>query len=586
MEFPTEYANAINEFLLTPLAAQSALVDILSGLLPIFIIAAFVGIFVAKVGRFPYTIALLIAGFGVSIVISVVDRPLIIEKISLSHDLILFVLLPPLLFEGAATTEFERLRQNLRPVLALAVVGLLLSITLLGIVGQEVFGFPLLVSLLFASMVLPTDPVSVLALFEELGAPERLSVLVEGESLLNDGVGVVVFSAFLLYVNNGTPAGDVFTIGGLSRLLVDIAVVSLGGLIVGFVAGYVIYSVMINLDEHMTEIVLTFILAYGSFLVAEHYLHVSGVIATVVAGLFIGNRGAEYAMSPQTKISIFNSLETVAFLVNTFLFIMIGVVTPVNQLIEHAGLILLAIPLVLAARAVSVYGLTTLVNRVNEPKISRPYQHIIVWGGLHASIPIALVLGLPAEGLPIEQLRAMVFGVAAFSLVVQGLTMESLLDYLGIGTRSTGRELYELLVGRARAVESALNAADRLDQGGDIPSSVYNDFTTEYEQEKETLNEAISQLLQEQPELRHEQRLAGERRVLQWEKSALIDANRRGVISNSVSERLLEEVDLKLDRVRDGESTVDSEIEGYEEFWRSKATEFGLLDSETERDDT
>jgi CPA1 family monovalent cation:H+ antiporter len=580
MNITGECMSVIDGLVLTPMAAQSPLINVLVGLLPIFIIAAGVGIFVAKIGRFPYTIALLLAGFGVSVVLSSIGHPTVVEDISLTHDLILFVLLPPLLFEGAATTEFEQLRRNLWPVLALAVAGLLLSVTLLGIIGREVFGFSLLVSLLFAAMILPTDPVSVLALFEELGAPDRLSVIVEGESLLNDGVGVVLFSAFLMYVRNGTPTAELFTPVGLVQLAVDVAVVSLGGLLVGFVTGYAVYSVMVNLDEHMTEIVLTFILVYGSFLVAEHYLNVSGVIATVVAGLFIGNRGAEYAMSPQTKISIFNSLETVAFLVNTFIFIMIGVTTSLNQLIEHASVIAIAILLVLAVRAVSVYSLTALVNRVIEPDIPYSYQHVIVWGGLHASIPIALVLGLRDQSLPLEQLRAMVFGVAAFSLVVQGLSMESLLDYLGISTRSESEKLYELLVGRARAVDRALDAAERLNQGGDIPTAVYDDFTAEYNREKEELNEAISKLLQEQPELRYEQRLSGERRILRREKSALMDARRRGLISNYISEHLLEEVDLKLDRVRAGDSTLGGEEEGYEEFWRSQAAEFGLFDDD------
>jgi CPA1 family monovalent cation:H+ antiporter len=583
MEMLMEYIHYVGGFVLTAAAKQSMLVEILSGLLPIFIIAAGVGIFVAKIGRFPYTIALLIAGFGVSVVISSIDHRIIIEEISLSHDLILFVLLPPLLFEGAATTELERLRRNLWPVLTLAVAGLILSVALLGIVGQTVFGFSLLVSLLFASMILPTDPVSVLALFEELGAPDRLSVLVEGESLLNDGVGVVLFSAFLMYVRGPGSPEELFTAVGLLQLAADVAVVSLGGLLVGFVTGYAVYSVMINLDEHMTEIVLTFILVYGSFLVAEHYLHVSGVIATVVAGLFIGNRGVEYAMSPQTKISVFNSLETVAFLVNTFIFIMIGVTTPLSQLIKYASVIAIAIPLVLAVRAVSVYLLTAFVNRTTEPGISHSYQHVIIWGGLHASIPIALVLGLhEPTPLPIKKLRAMVFGIAAFSLIVQGLSMKSVLDYLDIGTRSENEKLYELLVGRARAIDRALDAAERLNQGGDIPSSVYDDFTMEYEREKEELNEAISKLLQDHPELRYEQRLSGERRILQREKSALMDASRRGVISDPIGERLLEEVDLKLERVRGGDSTLGGEEEGYEEFWRSQASAYGLFDDEEE----
>ncbi|MFB6171475.1 MAG: cation:proton antiporter [Haloarculaceae archaeon] len=555
----------------------SGIESVLLDVLPVFIIAAAVGIFVAKVGRFPYTIALLLAGFGVSVLGFVTN--LVTIDIRLSHDLIFLVLLPPLLFEGAATTDLERFRRNVGPILVLATVGLVASVVVLGVAGRVAFGFDLLVALLFAATILPTDPVSVLALFEELGAPDRLSVLVEGESLLNDGVGVVVFSALLALVADGTAPRSLFTVSGLGTLLLEMLFVGVGGAIVGYVAGYAVYSVMVNLDEHMTEIVLTFILAYGSFLLAEHYLHVSGVIATVVAGLFIGNRGADEAMSPQTKVSVFNALETGAFLVNTFIFVMIGVTTPVDQLVAHGRLILLAIPLVLAARAVVIYPLSWLLNRVTEPPISLSYQHVLLWGGLHGSIPIALVLGIRQDqyaALPVEELRAMVFGVAAFSLVVQGLTMSNLLDRLGVVTRSESEELYELLLGRARAVNGALDAAERLYQSGDVPESVYEDFTAEYQREKADLRDAIAQLLSEYPEIRHEQVLMGERQVLQQEKSAIMDAMRSGVVADDVGQRLLEETDLKIDRVRAGESTVRRTEEGYEEFWRSRAREFGL----------
>lgn len=519
--------------------------------------------------------------------------------IELSHDLILLVLLPPLLFEGAATTDLEAFRENAAPIVALAIVGLVGAIGILGYLGWLAFdalvagGFPLLVALLFAATALPTDPVSVLALFEEAGAPERLAVLVEGESLINDGVGVVVFSTLLAIVfeTGGTDPSALFAPAELAEVAVGIVVASLGGLLVGLLAGYLVYRVMVDLDEHMTEIVLTLILAYGAFLLAEHFLGVSGVIATVVAGLFIGNRGADYAMSPQTKVSIFSTWDTAAFLVNTLIFLLIGAKTPVGRLVAHAPLIVVAIALVLVARAAVVYPIIVAVNRFVAVPVSREYQHVLVWGGLHGSIPIALVLGIPATtaaGAPFpfrEELRAMVFGVAGFSLVVQGLTMGRLMDHLGVVTRSEAEELYELLVGRARMVDSALEAAEALADEGRLQAAVLEDVRAEYGREKEHLDDAISELLADNPDIRREELLVGERQVLKREKSAVMDAMRSGVVGDDVGEELLDEVDVKLSRVRDGVSTVRDDprpgadreaVERYEEFWRRRAREFGL----------
>ncbi|NHN59532.1 MULTISPECIES: sodium:proton antiporter [Halorussus] len=564
------------------MVAETGIAAELIDLLSVFVIAAGVGVFVAKIGRFPYTIALLLAGLTVSILGVTID-------IELSHDLILLVFLPPLLFEGAATTDLEHFRTNLTHILVLAVVGLIAAILLLGVVGHYAFGFPLLVALLFAAMILPTDPVSVLALFEELGAPERLSVLVEGESLVNDGVGVVIFTTLYALVLQSTRAGtdlaELVTADTIVSASTDILVASVGGALVGLVAGLAVYQVMYRLDEHMTEIVLTLVLAYGSFLLAEHTLsgvigdyYFSGVIATVTAGFLIGNRGAERAMSAQTKISVFNTWETAAFLVNTLIFLLIGAKTPIHQVVTHGRLILLAIPLVVLARAAVVYPIVNLVNQAVARPVPVDYQHVMVWGGLHGSIPIALVLGLPPNFPLLEELRAMVFGVAAFSLVVQGLTMGRLMNGLDIVTRSEAEELYELLVGRARAVDAALESAERLHAAGDLSEEVYEDFRGEYEREKQDLSEAIGQLLENNPELRREELLVGERRVLKQEKSALMDAMRNGTVSDDVGRRLIEEIDLKLDRVQSGESTVTDrqEEEAYEEFWRSRAAEFGL----------
>jgi CPA1 family monovalent cation:H+ antiporter len=287
-------------------------------------------------------------------------------------------------------------------------------------------------------------------------------------------------------------------------------------------------------------------------------------------------------MSPRTKISVFNTWETAAFLVNTFIFIAIGVRTPILRLLSNWHLIAGAIVLVLAARAMVVYPSAFLLNRTrSSDHLPRNYQHVVVWGGLHASIPIALVLGLPRSGGLLtpaltQTLESMVFGVAAFSLVVQGLTMGRLLDRLGVVTRSEAEELYELLVGRRRAVEEALAAAATLYDNGEIPRGVYEDFEAEYGQEQSDLAETIAKLFDRHPELRTEQLLMSERRVLEREKSALIDAVRSGLIASDVGDRLAEEVDLKLDRIRSGESTVEEAQEGYTEFWRERVRESDL----------
>ncbi len=559
---------------------ESQLIDLLA----VFLIAGGVGVFVAKVGRFPYTIALLLAGFAASLAGVEIG-------IELTHDVILLVVLPPLLFEGAATTDVDVFRRNLLPILTIAIVGLAISILFVGLVTHSLglFGYPILIGLLFATIILPTDPVSVLAIFEEVGAPERLAVLVEGESLVTDGIAVVIFTALLVRIEEGTDPATLAEPTALAELLVGIGVNSLGGAVVGAVAGYAVYRVMVGLDDHMTEIVLTVILAYGSFLLAEHYVGVSGVIATVAAGLLIGNRGREFAMSPQTKIAVFNTWETAAFVANTFIFLLLGVKTPLGQILEHWELLAPAIVIVIVARALAVYPLTWIVNRASSgPEVSLSYQHVMVWGGIHASIPIALVLGLPQTlpgGAPFpfrQELRVLVFGVAAFGLVVQGLTIRNLVDGLGITTRGEEQRLYQLLRARAQAVDQALEKAERLHEDSVIQTDVYERFTVEYGHEKEELARVIGRLLDEFPDLRREEILRSERRVLRAEESAIREAEFDGEIPTDTAEELLQEVRLKQDWIERGRVTVTSaeDREGYEEFWREEVRELDLFDGD------
>jgi CPA1 family monovalent cation:H+ antiporter len=549
----------------------SGLEQQLIDLLAVFLIAGTVGAILAKVGRIPYTIALLLTGFVASLAGLEID-------IRLTHDVILLVVLPPLLFEGAATTDTDAFRSNLPVIALMSTVGLALSIILVGVASQYLFGYTLIVGLLFGTIVLPTDPVSVLALFKQVGAPDKLSVLVEGESLLNDGVSVVIFSALLALIESGASAQDLATVDGVTELVSGIVVSSLGGAAVGLAAGYLVYRVMANLDEHMTEIIFTVVLAYGSFLVAEHYLHVSGVIATVAAGILMGNQGREYAMSPQTKTAVFNTWETAAYVVNTFIFLLIGVTTPLRAIVAEAELLVPAIVLVLVARAVAVYPITTLANATTQTSVSRSYQHVLLWGGLHGSIPIALVLGLPDSVAVRQQLRVLVFGIAAFSLVVQGLSMKRFLKFVGVRTSGKEEELYHLLLARARAVDAALEEAERLHERNAIRDDVYQRFQREYGREKAEIDHIVKRLLEEEPSLMREELLRGEKQVLTAEESAITEAELDGQISTEMAEDLIAEVRRKRESVESGDTTVTTSVEreGYEEFWRKRVREYGL----------
>jgi CPA1 family monovalent cation:H+ antiporter len=386
----------------------------------------------------PYTLALVIVGLVIS--------PMhFLPAVHISPQLILLIFLPALLFDAAWSFKLEELRANLIPIIFLAVPGVVVSVAIIGLVVHYAIGLSWSSALLFGSIISATDPVSVLALFKRLGAPERLTVVIEGESLFNDGTAVVLFTILL---NIATGTTNFNSTGGLLRHVIgSFLVVVLGGLALGGVVGFIASRLTSHFDDHLLEITLTTIAAYGSFILAER-IHVSPVIAILVTGFIIGNYGRRRGMSENTEVAVDSFWEYAAFVINSLAFLLIGLEIQLLLLVEFAFPIFWALLAMIVARAFVTYWTFLPLNRFIEPVPWR-WQHVIVWGGLRGALSLALALSLPLDMPDRLQLIMMTFGAVTFSLLLQGLTISTLLKTLGVTHPES-----------AGAHEVALNTAD------------------------------------------------------------------------------------------------------------------------------
>lgn len=427
-------------------------------LLVLLIVACTVGLIAMRL-RIPYTVALVLGGLALGIWHS--DSLQTISREWFTPDVILVLFLPALLFEGSLRIDVRQLRKSLVPILILANVGVLIATLITGYALRWSEGLPLLVTLLFGAIISSTDPISVLALFRELSVPKGLSLIVETESLANNGTAVVLFQILLA----GVITGKLPIATGVVQFVVSVA----GGSLIGLVLGYLMDFVTMSIDDPQIEITLTAILAYGSYVLANQ-LHVSGVLATVAAGITVGNVSAKTAMSPRTLVALFSFWEFLAFVINSLVFLLIGIEVHVGELFRQRTPILLAVVAVLLGRAVSVYGLVHVSNWFSE-KISLRWQHILVWGGLRGSLSLALALSLAPTFPYRQQILAFTFGVVAFSIIIQGLTLKPLLRALKI-TPSDGKDA-TLAYAEQIALSSAMAELDKLFRAREISLPVY-----------------------------------------------------------------------------------------------------------------
>ena len=384
----------------------------------VLLLVAGVVAMVARRLKFPYSVALVVAG------IALVFLPLPIE-IHPSTEWIYNVLLPPLLFEAAFYLRWKRLKRELPLVLTLAVFGVVLGGGVTALAMHWLVGWPWATSFVFGALISATDPVSVLATFRQAKSQGRLALLIESESLLNDGVAAVLF-VVALSAAVGKSASAPAVVGSL---LVAVA----GALVCGAaVAGAALLLIGYS-NDHLVELTFTTIAAWGSFLLAEHF-HASGVLSCIVAGLMMGNLGPMKVISHLGRDAIHTFWEFAAFLANSLIFLLIGLFLAglyrERSLLAVWWVLPVAILVTLVARGLSVYPLC-LIFRPTKQRVTANHQHALVWGGLRGALALALALGLP-ESLPgRSNLVETSFAIVAFSIFVQGLTMPLLLRKIG-----------------------------------------------------------------------------------------------------------------------------------------------------------
>ena len=505
--------------------------------------------------RVPYTVILVLTGLATGAILRNVrlvdfDGLAALAQIQLTPRLVLNLLLPALIFEATLHIEARALRQTLVPIALLAIPGVALTAGLVGLLIAFGIGLDWQTAFLFGALIAATDPIAVLSIFRRIGAPRELELLVEGESIFNDGTAVVLTNVLKTAIIAGSFS---WLNGGL-----EFVGVVAGGVIIGLIAGAIVVRVLSTVNDHLIEITLTTILTYGTFLIAES-LHVSGIIAVTSAGLVLGNIGARYYMSPTTRLALLNFWEYAAFLINSVIFLLIGLQINLLELLQKPLPLLIAVVAVLLARAVVVYGLgLTILPFVK--KLPTTWLHAVYWAAPRGAVSLAIVFALPVE-LPARNLLIdLTFGVVLFTLLLQTLTMETLLRRLGITGVDAEKQLY--LTSRAkRLILIALTRElEKLKSEAALSPKIYEQISRDYRREAVRLDRELEKFYQQRGELIDEEAQRVLAHLLRIERTTLLDLQRNGMIDNRAARKLLERIDAQLIKL-DDDNTSSTALE-------------------------
>ena len=389
----------------------------------IILVGAMVAILARRL-RIPYTAGLVVAGIVIALLPVALNVPF-------SKELVFDVLLPPLVFEAALYINWKELRRDLAPIAAFATLGVLLSAVVTAFAMHYVAGWQWPAAALFGVLIAATDPVSIIATFREAKVEGRLRLLVEAESLFNDATAAVAFFVVLSFAA-GEPVG-------VGESIWQLFLSSFGGILCGILVGGGTLLIIGATRDHLVELSMTTLAAFGSFWLAEHF-HLSGILATTAAGLLIGNSVpfGPITITQKGEESIEHFWEFAAFVANSVIFIILGINLASQPFASASIPIIVAVVAVLAGRAVAVYPISAMFAG-SKLRIATRDQHVLFWGGLRGALALALALGIPTTAPYRQEVLTVTFGVVAFSVFVQGLTMTPLLRRFGfIGNHRNG----------------------------------------------------------------------------------------------------------------------------------------------------
>lgn len=512
--------------------------EVVSFLIILLLVATAVAL-ISRRFRIPYITGLVLAGLAIT--------ELLPSRIGLDSALIFNLFLPILLFEAAINTDISRLRSTIKPIALLAGPGVLLCSGITSVLLRLELGIDWIPAAMVGVILSITDTALVIAVFKEVSVPHRLVTLVEGESLLNDDVALVLFSLIL----------TIHETGGLSALDVvqEFLVVLIGGALVGVALGYLSIGLLSQTDDPLGGILLTVALALGTFQAGE-LLHVSGVVAVVIAGLIVGNFEHSQVTSASNQVTLFSFWEYAGFGVNTFIFLLIGLEINIITIWQTLPAILLAFIAYQVGRLLTVYPLLAFVRFFDKP-IPMRWRHILLAGNIKGSLSTALALSLPADLPGRETLLAIVLGIVLFSLVGQGLSLPWVVRHLKLSYRSKSYQQIEELQAQLMTAKAAQDELDSLLKAGVLPKSIYEEMRASYQLRVATADRTLREIYNQRSEDSLENRSdrtkleAIRRQLLLAEKGALTDALRKRILSEVVVQKRIKRIDEQLLKLED-----------------------------------